>query len=69
LFEQLRAKGVGAVGTFRLIKTKREELDNKKKDKKKDKKKKGTKAKEKLPAEAINARLVDLRTIHKPQIP
>jgi len=35
LFERLRAKGIGAIGTFWLIKTKRKELDNKKKDKKK----------------------------------
>jgi len=66
LFERLRAEGIGAVGTFWLIKTKCEELDNKKKDKKKDERKKGIKAKEKLPAEAINARLADLRTIYKP---
>jgi len=66
LFKRLRAKGVRVIGTFRLIKIKYKELDNKKKNIKKDKKKKGIKAKEKLPAKAINARLADLRTIYKP---
>jgi len=69
LFKRLCAKGIGAAGTFWLIKIKYKELDNKKKDKKKDKKKKGIKAKEKLPAKAINARLANLRIIYKPQIP
>jgi len=70
LFKRLRSLGIGAAGTVRTTRTKREEMGDKAMDINKDKNTKGqTKGKEKVPAKHFSASLMDLKLSHDKQIP
>ena len=70
LFKRLRSLGIGAVGTIRTTRIKREEMGDKAMDINEDKNiKEQIKGKKKVPTKRFSASLIDLKLSHNKQIP